>query len=130
VLGGKACSYCAYSGGMYGPTPNIPACIDCVALRGPAYRGACNACAQAGAGAARCMQCLGSFPLAFCPEGAAGGGAGAAGGGACWSTTDRTPCDVCGAAAKSPAAYEACIACYRSSAAARGECQACTWLDK
>lgn len=102
----------------------MAACLGCVAKRGAAYRGGCNACAQSGARAAQCFACLGSFPLKFCKEGAP-----YSANSQCWVPTEKTACDTCGNAAKSPDAYAKCLACYKSRPQSWGECQSCTWLD-
>ena len=125
MLGQQPCDHCVYSATTYGTGPaNVTACLDCVARRGAAYRGGCNACAQSGAQAARCFECLGSLPQKFCKEGAP-----YSVNANCWVPTEKTACAICSNGAKSPEAYGKCISCYKSGPQSWSECQSCTWLD-
>jgi hypothetical protein len=120
TLTNKPCATCALGAGLWGTgTPDPAACLSCVARRGQAFAGECNECAQSKA-PTRCFSCLDTYDLKICASASAPIGS-------CRPRGASTPCARCANGARSGAALDRCLACFRTPAR-DGECGGCAEL--
>jgi hypothetical protein len=119
VLSKKPCQACVYGARQWGPgPPDVNACLSCSKRKGDGYIGGCNACAQSKT-PGLCFQCLDTFPFWYCTYGSSDSSSG------CMLPTDSTPCAACTNGAKSSAAYDACLDCYKNPFQ-KEDCRSCT----